>query len=139
MSQKIVMKKFGIFSIPANIENFSNEAYQKSKQRIVKTTKQRHSNRLFYVDQDNFKSNWLCKSCFKIFRLKSNRNFKTLQVYNLTCQHCQSENITHIVEFLEAINNHVSISEIIKTFKEQDIELEFTVNNKSKYFAIVIS
>ena len=139
MPQKIVLKKFGILSIPGDSEISSKEAYQKSKQRIVKTTKQRHCNRLFSANKYNFKSNWLCKNCFKIFRLKSKRKFKTLQEYDLSCQHCQSKNITHSLELCAAINNNMPVSEIIKTCKEKDIELEFTLDSKCKYFATVIS
>jgi hypothetical protein len=122
MPQKIVLKKFGIVSI-----------------RIVTTHKPRHSNRLFSANQYNFKSNWLCKSCSKIFRLKSNRKFKTLREYDLCCPKCQSNNITHSNELSGAINNNLPLSEILKKFKGQDMELEFTLDNKSKYFAMVIS
>jgi hypothetical protein len=139
MSQKIVMKKFGVLSIPVDCETSSKQVYQKNKPRIVKTTKPRHSNRLFSANQYNFKSNWLCKTCFKIFHLKPKKKFKTLLEYDLSCQNCQSKNITHSRELSTAINNNVPVSEIIKTFKEKDIELEFTLDSKSKYYAMVIS
>jgi hypothetical protein len=139
MSQKIVMKKFGVLSIPVDCENCSEEAYQKNKLRILRTIKPSHHNRLFYADQNDFKRNWLCKSCFNIFNLKSKRKFKALREYNLSCQNCQSTNITHSRELSTAIRNNVPVSEIIKTFKEKDIVLEFTLDSKSKYHLMLIS
>ena len=140
MPQKIVLKKFGVLSIPAGCDVcLSNQAHQKNKLRIVKIAKPRYSNRLYYSTQYNFKSNWLCKSCNTIFTLKSKRKFKTLMEYDLICKNCKSEKITHSNELFAAISHHVPMSTIIQVFKDKDIELEFILDDKSRYHAMIIN
>ncbi len=140
MAQKIVLKKLGVLSIPAGCDSSSFErAHLKNKLWIVKITKPRYSNRIFYATQYNFKSNWLCKTSSTIFTLKPKRKFKTLMEYDLICQNCKSKKITHSNELSAAINHHVPMSTIIQVFKDKDIELEFTLDDKSRYHGMVFN
>ena len=143
MSQKIVMKKFGMVSIPEEAEDTTRQDFQKRKiiffkNRFSRKNSSRISaNRKFSVGTDDFRSNWFCKNCHQTFHLQPRRKYKTLLEFDLKCQHCKSENIFHGQKLSVAIRNKISTLEINKLFSQDNWEMEFTITYKSKYYLLV--
>ncbi len=145
MPAKIVMKKFGAVVTPSYSDNLDKQDFQKSKtlffekRFIKKFTGSKRDPDTFYRSSDNFKRNWFCKNCYRILNLKRARKYKTLLEYDLICPHCKSANITHRQQLSKAVRNSISPSEISKISKQDNIEIEFTITDKKKYYPVMFS
>ena len=146
MPAKIVLKKFGVLQMPLDCEDSSIQDFQKQKNtfyknKFIKKFKSNRSkyfyNRTFYAGLSNFRTNWFCKNCYHIFNLKPRKKYKTLLEFNLSCQHCRSTNIIHGEQLSDAIRNRVPVSEISKLFIDKDLEIEFSLIHKSKYYPMI--
>ena len=146
MPQKIIMQKLGHRTFSLDFELSCKQYAQKNKSlnlktRLAKTiraAKPGYSNREFRTNTNNFKSNWFCKSCFKIFHLSPKRKFKAIMEYDLSCRNCQSKEIMHNEGISVAIYNKLPIVEIIKLFEDIRFELEFIVDSRTKYHSRMI-
>ncbi len=146
MPRKIVMQKYRNHLFPLDFELSCKQDDQKNKSlklknrlaKEIKAGKPGYSNRKFYININNFKSKWFCKTCFKIFCLTPKRKFKALLEYDLSCRNCQSKEIMHNEAVSSAINNKLPVTEILKLFKDSSLELEFVLNSKTKYHSTMI-
>lgn len=146
MSQKIVMQKFGLHPFPLDFELSIKKNAQKNKSqnlksrlaKIIRAGKPRYSNREFYANTNNFKSNWFCKTCLKFFYLTPKRKFKALLEYDLSSRNRRSQEIIHNDTLSAAINNKLPVAEIIELFKDSSFDLEFIVDSKTKYHSRMI-